>query len=396
VDRELLKQLRLPGRRRSGRLADPGHDHALGHRTYVSTLASGDAEWLRTKPFSAPPGPELAACLRTFVNVVTQLDLGLRAQVLDAGCGPGWLSELLAACGYWVTGIDVSEDMVEIARARVASVRPLAAGFEPVAEFVAAPVRSLPWRDRFDAIVLYDALHHFDEEGATLRALLGSLVPGGTLFIRDAVRPAPGSRGERELHDEMRRHGTLESPFDPEYLEQVVREAGFVEVRQFLEIDGLFDLADAKRLGRIVAHYLAARFGLAAPPSNMLVARRPGGVDIAFSAVLRRVGPWRSEDGERALTIEATNVGRCYWPAAPEEAIVAGAVSVGAWLAPVTGGWVELPRTALADPVPPGRSTELVVPVPAYASGTVTIDLVREGIGRFAEYGSAPLRIDVP
>ena len=40
----------------------------------------------------------------------------------------------------------------------------------------------------------------------------------------------------------MERYGTLESPFDPEYLEEVVVRAGFVQVRRFVEVDELVDL----------------------------------------------------------------------------------------------------------------------------------------------------------
>src|SRR6266480_4759288 len=95
-------------RRSSGRLASLGQDHARGHKSYVENLTPGGRLWLRTKPFFAPPPDELMLCLR--------------AQVLDVGCGPGWMSEFFARCGYWVTGIDISEDMVEIARSRVEAI----------------------------------------------------------------------------------------------------------------------------------------------------------------------------------------------------------------------------------------------------------------------------------
>ena len=112
-----------------GRLPSLGQDHAAGHKTYVEHL-------------TAPPTDELTLCLRTFSHIVEQLGLGLRAQVLDVGCGPGWLSEFLARCGYWVTGIDISEDMVEIARERVADIdRPIGENIAPVAEFHAMPVQ---------------------------------------------------------------------------------------------------------------------------------------------------------------------------------------------------------------------------------------------------------------
>jgi hypothetical protein len=72
-----------------GRLPSLGQDHERGHKTYVENLTPGGLLWLRTKPFYAPPTDELVLCLRTFAHIVEQLSLGLRAQVLDVGCGPG-------------------------------------------------------------------------------------------------------------------------------------------------------------------------------------------------------------------------------------------------------------------------------------------------------------------
>ena len=162
----------------------------------MEQLTEGARLWLRTKPFYAPPTEELTLCLRTFAHIVEQLGLGLRAQMLDVGCGPGWLSEFLVRCGYWVTGIDISEDMVQIARERIDAIdRPIGEGVGAVAEFHAMPVRELPWSDRFDAAILYDTMHHFDDETATLETILKTLVPGGRIYIREGARPAPGSEG---------------------------------------------------------------------------------------------------------------------------------------------------------------------------------------------------------
>ena len=52
-------------------------------------------------------------------------------------------------------------------------------GVEPLAEFHAMPVLELPWRNRFDAAILYDAMHHFHDEVETLRVIRRALVPGG-------------------------------------------------------------------------------------------------------------------------------------------------------------------------------------------------------------------------
>ena len=44
--------------------------------------------------------------------------------VLDLGCGTGIMTELLAEAGYDMTGIDQSEEMLEVAVMRRENVRP--------------------------------------------------------------------------------------------------------------------------------------------------------------------------------------------------------------------------------------------------------------------------------
>src|SRR5262249_45311092 len=136
--------VRLPSLRRratGGRLPSLGQDHRAGHVSYVDQI--GSDLWLPTKPFSVPPRHELSRCLHSLARIVDRVRLGPAAEVLDVGCGPGWLSEYLARCGFRVTGIDISPDMVEIARQRVAAIpRPQEAA-EPVAEFHAMHVHEL-------------------------------------------------------------------------------------------------------------------------------------------------------------------------------------------------------------------------------------------------------------
>ena len=60
------------------------------------------------------------------------------------------------------------------------------------------PVLDLPWTARYDAAILYDAMHHFDDEVETLRVIRRTLVPGGRIYIHEGVRPQPGSQGEQE------------------------------------------------------------------------------------------------------------------------------------------------------------------------------------------------------
>src|SRR5436190_19794118 len=263
VARQAASKLGRLRRSGDGRLEPLGHDYDRGHRDYVKELSEGERLWLETKPFAAPPSFELATCLRTFAHIVEELKLGPRAQVLDVGCGPGWMSEYLARCGYWVTGIDISEDMVEIARLRVAQIPDqVGQGIDAHAEFHAMPVREMPWTGRFDAAILYDTMHHFDDELETLRVIHRTLVPGGTIYIREGARPAPGSESEQALIEEMRRHETLESPFDPRYLLEVVRGAGFHDARRLLELDELVDVGDTRQPFRALTRFFRYRTGL--------------------------------------------------------------------------------------------------------------------------------------
>jgi SAM-dependent methyltransferase len=376
----------LRRRRKDGRLPSLGQDYDRGHREYVSRLAPEGERWLRTKPFSAPPIYELARCLHTFAHIVDRLQLPLRAQVLDVGCGPGWMSEYLARCGYWVTGIDISPDMVRIAGERVEAIEgPIGMELEPQAEFHAMHVRELPWRSRFDAAILYDTMHHFDDELETLRIIRSTLVPGGLLYLHEGARPEPGSEGERTLIEEMEAWGTLESPFDPDYLAFVVEEAGFVEVQRLLEVDELIDLSNADEA--------VERLSLRAerPDTNTLVAQNPGEAgEHGFAARIEVHGEPRETPDEVAISLVVTNTGSSFWPAATKFPYPSGTVSVGPYLLRAAGR-EELPRVQLPHSLPAGGVCQVEIRVPHSALGDrreVAVDLVREGIEWFSEPGS--------
>ena len=369
--------------RKSGRLPSLGHDYERGHAEYVSRVGPEGERWLRTKPFHAPPISELPRCLHTFAHIVERLQLHLRAQVLDVGCGPGWLSEYLARCGYWVTGIDVSPDMVRIARERVEAIDgPVGDGIEPQAEFHAMHVREMPWRSRFDAAILYDTMHHFDDELETLRVIRSTLVPGGLLYLDEGVRPEPGSVGEQTLIDEMKAFGTLESPFDPDYLAAIVEEAGFVHVQRLLVVDELIDLARSKEaLDRLSKR--ARR-----PDTNTLVAQNPAGAgQEGFAARIDVQGEPRELPDAFAVTLALTNTGSAFWPGSPTFPYPAGTICVGPYLLE-DGRRIELPRTALPHSVAAGGVAGVEIRLPRAALGDrreVAFDLVREGIAWFSE-----------
>lgn len=74
-------------------------------------------------------------------------------RILDAGCGTGQISIPLVNDGHRITGIDLSEDMLEIARSKTKD--------KTNVDYIACDVQSLPFRDAtFDGVVVSKLFQH--------------------------------------------------------------------------------------------------------------------------------------------------------------------------------------------------------------------------------------------
>jgi SAM-dependent methyltransferase len=95
---------------------------------------------------------------------------GAGRSVLDVGCGPGYLSSLLAERGFHVTGIEQPG--------------PYTANFPAKVRLVQADLEAgLPPLDStFDYILCADILEHLRRPADLLRQLRGVLSPGGTVI----------------------------------------------------------------------------------------------------------------------------------------------------------------------------------------------------------------------
>ncbi len=107
-------------------------------------------------------------------------------RVLDFGCGGGEISTELAIMGATVTGIDISPDLIEVAKKR--------AEIEGVSERVDFQVRDIeesPFpEEHFDVVLCYAVLHHLDIR-AVFPRLLSSLRRGGVAVIREPIALSP-------------------------------------------------------------------------------------------------------------------------------------------------------------------------------------------------------------
>lgn len=101
--------------------------------------------------------------------------LGPSQEILDIGCGAGFLANALAMHGHHVTGIDLSLRSLEIAkkRDRTEHVR-----------YMQLDAFALPFLDRsFDVICAMDFLEHVEMPGQIIRDVARLLRPKGLFFF---------------------------------------------------------------------------------------------------------------------------------------------------------------------------------------------------------------------
>ncbi len=105
--------------------------------------------------------------------------------VLDVGCGGGILSESMAATGATVTGIDLAERSLKIAR-----LHGLESGIK--VEYRAVPVEDLATEQpgHYDVVTCMEMLEHVPDPGSVVRACAALVKPGGWVFFSTLNRNA--------------------------------------------------------------------------------------------------------------------------------------------------------------------------------------------------------------
>ncbi len=111
------------------------------------------------------------------VKRILRLEPG--AVILDLACGHGRIANLLAQAGCIVTGLDITPMFLD--RARTA-----ASELSVQVDYIHGDMRSLPWSDHFDHIlILFTAYGYFEDQDnrRVLEEAYRSLKPGGTLLL---------------------------------------------------------------------------------------------------------------------------------------------------------------------------------------------------------------------
>jgi 2-polyprenyl-6-hydroxyphenyl methylase/3-demethylubiquinone-9 3-methyltransferase len=98
--------------------------------------------------------------------------------VLDVGCGGGLLCEALLKTGAQVTGVDLAEGMIEVAKLHAAE-QSLSIDYR-VAD---AQALAATQAGAFDVVTCMEMLEHVPSPDATVATLARLVRPGGSVFI---------------------------------------------------------------------------------------------------------------------------------------------------------------------------------------------------------------------
>lgn len=106
-------------------------------------------------------------------------------KVLDVGCGGGILSESMAQCGALVTGIDLSDKALGVARLHL-----LESGNTVDYQKISAEELADQAAGRFDIVTCMEMLEHVPNPASTIAACAALVKPGGHVFFSTINRNA--------------------------------------------------------------------------------------------------------------------------------------------------------------------------------------------------------------
>jgi len=136
--------------------------------------------------------------------------------VLDVGSGDGAIAELLASRARTITCVDVSDRVVAAARARLSRIDNV--------RVIQSDMHALEVEDdRFDQVLLLNALTYADEPARVLAECARVLRPGGTISLV--------TLGEHSHADVTSAYGHVQAGFETREIRRWLSQAG-LEVRE--------------------------------------------------------------------------------------------------------------------------------------------------------------------
>ncbi len=153
-----------------------------GELTYFTNIGEERRLAAINKPFDVNPHSP-----QNFINLGMLFFLlpPPPGRVLECGCGTGWLTYFLARKGYDCVGTDVSAEAIALARANPYFLQ------TGKVNFLVSDYERMDFRNEFDGVIFYDALHHAIDEQLAIQKAYDALKPGGVMI---AIEPGTGHK----------------------------------------------------------------------------------------------------------------------------------------------------------------------------------------------------------
>ena len=166
-------------------------------------------------------------------EVLALLDLKGSERVLDVGCGDGKITAEVATrvSRGEVLGVDASQDMITFASSHFGP------AVRPNLRFEVADARRLPFKNEFDLVISFNALHWVPEQDAALRSIRSAMRSDGRALLR--LVPAGERKSLENLIEETRQSSRWSGYFrdfqDP-YLHPTLEQYAAMAARNRLSV----------------------------------------------------------------------------------------------------------------------------------------------------------------
>jgi ubiquinone/menaquinone biosynthesis C-methylase UbiE len=160
-----------------------------------------------------------------------------RNPILDVGTGTAQIPVVLCrqAAAPRVIAIDMAEEMLRVGEANIRR-----AGLEGRLRLERCDAKSLPYADQsFAAVISNSIVHHIPQPERVLAEMLRVLQPGGSLFVRDLMRPADEATvlylvvtyaGDANAHQQQMFADSLRAALTLAEIRQMVANLGYDSV----------------------------------------------------------------------------------------------------------------------------------------------------------------------
>lgn len=210
----------------------------------------------------------------TYEEAIRRVGIGAGQRVLDIGCGSGAFLRVAADHGAQVSGLDASEALLELARARV-----------PEADLRAGDMEALPFgADAFDMVTGFNSFFFAADMIAALREAGRVAKPEAPVVIQVWGRPEACdlTAMKHVLAPYLPPPPPSPALWERGVLEQIARDAGLAPSQAF-DLTWAYEYPDDESLGRAMLS-----------PGNVTVALQSAEEATLRAAIVDALAPYRT------------------------------------------------------------------------------------------------------